>query len=345
MTDQDRLRDDLKIARSALHVARQLDLVSVAEAIVRAAQDHGHAEAAFLYLYDSEQDTFHLRASHIPPDDPRRKGILALDLAELRGPGTPSANWTPAICRAPEALRKLQFEQVLAVPLPGAGALLGMLLLARERGPLPPEDVEHVDRLIPELVPALFNALLVERYKELIIKDDQTESYNRRYFDRFLSEEVYRAHRYHTSVSLIFLDMDNLKEINNRYGHAMGSKALREVSRRLVGEIRGSDKLFRYGGDEFCVVLPETDLRGACELSERLRVCLSVRPFLADDTPGMVLTASFGIAAYPDHARTSLGLIKCADKAMQKIKMSGKNSIGVSEAGDEPAQTAWGRRR
>src|SRR5207249_9150000 len=87
----------------------------------------------------------------------------------------------------------------------------------------------------------------------------------------------------------------------NRFGHAMGSKALREVSRRLVSEIRGSDKLFRYGGDEFCVVLPETDLRGACELSERLRVSLASRSFLVDDTPGMTLTASFGIAAYPDH--------------------------------------------
>lgn len=345
MNDEDRLRDDLQIARSALHVARQFDLASVADALVQAAQDHGRAEASFLYLYDSEQDTFHLRASHVPPDDPRRKGIVTLDLAELRGAGPPSANWTPTICRSPEPLRKLQFEQVLAVPLPGAGALLGMLLLARERQPLPPEDVERVGRLIPELVPALFNALLVERYKELIIKDDQTDSYNRRYFDRFLSEEVYRAHRYHTALSLIFLDMDNLKEINNRYGHAMGSKALREVSRRLVGEIRGSDKLFRYGGDEFCVVLPETDLRGACDLSERLRVSLGARAFLADDTPGMVLTASFGVAAYPDHARTSLGLIKCADKAMQKIKLSGKNSIGVSEAVDESPQTAWGRGR
>jgi diguanylate cyclase (GGDEF)-like protein len=138
--------------------------------------------------------------------------------------------------------------------------------------------------------------------------------------------------------------MDNLREINSRYGHAMGSKALREVSRRLVSEIRGSDKLFRYGGDEFCVVLPETELRGACELSERLRVSLGSRSFLVDDTPGMTLTASFGVASYPDHARTSLGLIKCADKAMQKVKLSGKNSIGVSEADEETLQALGGER-
>src|SRR5713101_2569880 len=325
MSDADRVKDDLQIARTALAVTRQIDLNAVCEGVVRGALECGRATAVFLYLYDGEQDTFHLRASHLPADDPRRKGILILDLAELRGSGTP-ATWTPA------------------VPLPGAGALIGMLLLARERQVIGVDDMDRVGRLVPELMPALVNAMVVERYKDLIIKDDQTDSYNRRYFDRFLSEEVYRAHRYATSLSLIFLDMDNLKEINNRYGHSMGSKALREVSRRLVSEIRGSDKLFRYGGDEFCVVLPETDPRGARELAERLRVSLGSKTFLVHDTQGMALTASFGVASYPDHARTSLGLIKCADKAMQKVKLSGKNSIGVSEADEETLQAMGGKR-
>ncbi|PYS95429.1 MAG: hypothetical protein DMF50_08835 [Acidobacteria bacterium] len=345
MSDPDRLKEELHLARTALAVARHLDLEAVGEGFVRAAMEHGHATAAFLYLYDGEQDSFHLRASHIPPDDPRRKGIVSLDLADLHVPGSNASTWAPAITAAPEALRRLAIEQVLVVPLPGTGALLGVLLLARERQVIPVDDMDRVGRLVPDLLPALLNAILVERYKELIIKDDQTDSYNRRYFDRFLSEEVYRAHRYTTSLALIFLDMDNLKEVNSRYGHAMGSKALREVSRRLVKEIRGSDKLFRYGGDEFCVVLPETEVRGARELAERLRVSLSGRSFLVDDTPGMPLTASFGIAAYPEHARTSLGLIKCADRAMQRIKLSGKNSIGVSVSGEEEAPQAVGAPR
>jgi diguanylate cyclase (GGDEF)-like protein len=344
MSEEDRLRDDLQIARTALAASRQIDLQAVGDALVRAALDCGHATAVFLYLYDGEQDIFHLRASHIPPDDPRRKGILTLDLAEIRGPGA-AVTWTPALMPAPTGLRPLAIDQVLAVPLPGAGALIGMLLMGRERQSLTIDDVDRVGRLVPELLPALVNAMLVERYKELTIKDDQTDSYNRRYFDRFLSEEVYRAHRYGTALSLIFLDMDNLKEVNNRYGHAMGSKALREVSRRLVGSIRGSDKLFRYGGDEFCVVLPETDPRGARELAERLRVALASRPFLVHDTPGMNLTASFGIASYPDHSRTSLGLVKCADRAMQRIKQAGKNSIGLAGPDEEePAQALGGKR-
>ncbi len=344
MSKADPLKDDLSIARAALAVSRHIDLGVVCEAVVKSALDLGHATAAFLYLYDGEQDTFHLRASHLPADDPRRKGILNLDLAELRGPGQP-ATWSPSILPGPAALRPLAIDQVLAVPLPGAGALIGMLLLARERQALDEEDISRIGRLVPELLPALVNAAVVERYRELIIKDDQTDSFNRRYFDRFLSEEVYRAHRYATSLSLIFLDMDNLKEVNNRYGHSMGSKALREISRRLVGSIRGSDKLFRYGGDEFCVVLPETDPRGASDLAERLRLALGNRPFLVHDTPGMVLTASFGIASYPEHSRTSLGLIKCADRAMQRIKQAGKNSIGIAAPDeDEAVQALAGKR-
>jgi len=344
LKELERAKDDLRIARVALGVTRQIHLDEVGEAIVRAALDCGQATAVFLYLYDGEQDIFHLRACHIPPDDPRRKGIVSLDLGELRGEG-PSATWAPAITPAPAAIRSLAIDQVLAVPLPGAGALIGMLLVARERQTLGVDDMDRIGRLVPELLPALANAVLVEHYKELIIKDDQTDSYNRRYFDRFLSEEVYRAHRYATSLSLIFLDMDNLKEVNNRYGHAMGSKALREVSRRLIGTIRGSDKLFRYGGDEFCVVLPETDPRGARDLAERLRVALGSKPFLVHDTPGMPLTASFGIASYPEHSRTSLGLIRCADKAMQRIKLAGKNSIGVSGPEEEDTVQALGGKR
>lgn len=339
----DRSQDELHFARVALGVTRLIDLSAVGDALVRAVLECGRATAVFLYLYDGEQDTFHLRASHLPPDDPRRKGILTLDLAELRGKGPP-ATWAPGILPAPGALRPLAIDQVLAVPLPGTGAVLGMLLVARERQVIGVDDMDRVGRLVPELLPALVNALLVERYRELIIKDDQTDSYNRRYFDRFLSEEVYRAHRYGTSLSLIFLDMDNLKEVNNRYGHSMGSKALREVARRLVASIRGSDKLFRYGGDEFCVVLPETDPRGARELAERLRISLGSKSFLVHDTPGMMLTASFGIASYPEHSRTSLGLVKCADRAMQRIKSSGKNSIGVAGRDEEEeAQAVAGK--
>jgi diguanylate cyclase (GGDEF)-like protein len=336
MSDLDRLSEDLEDARAALGVARQIDLQAVADTFVRAVLERATAAAALLYLYDSEHDTFHLRASHMSHDDPRRKGIVTLDLSELRAPGPP-LTWTPSVGASPATLRSLGLEEVYVVPLPGAGALLGMLLVGWDARPLPPASLDRVGRLVPQILPALVNAMVVEGYRNLVIKDDQTDAYNRRYFERFLSEEVYRAQRYSTVLSLIFLDMDNLREVNARYGHAMGSKTVREVSRRLLLSIRGSDRLFRYGGDEFCVVLPETDISGAREPAERLRLCLSSRPFLVEDTPGMPMTATFGIAAYPQHARTGQGLVRCADRAMQRAKSMGKNSLEVAGNDEEEA--------
>ena len=341
MGDESRIREDLEIARLALGVSRQIDLADVAESFVRATLKHGRVSVALLYIHDSEQDSFHLKASHLALDDPRRRGILTLGLSELRAEGA-AGSWPPALAPAPESLRHLGIGQVLAVPLPGAGALLGMLLLAHEGGAISLDEMDRIGRLVPELLPALVNALVVERFKDLIIKDDQSDCFNRRYFDRFLSEEVYRAHRYAAALSLIFLDMDNLKDINLRYGHAMGSKTVREVSRRLIGAIRGSDRLFRYGGDEFCVVLPETGLSGGRELAERLRVRLCARPMPADLRSGLSITASFGVSAYPEHARTSMGLIKCADQAMQRAKLLGKNSVCVAGADDEEPARALG---
>jgi two-component system cell cycle response regulator len=166
-----------------------------------------------------------------------------------------------------------------------------------------------------------------------VIKDDQTESYNRRHLDSFLAEEVERARRYGTVLSLIFLDLDNLKEINSLYGHAAGSRSLRELARRLMLAVRGSDKLFRYGGDEFCVVLPETDAVGALELAERLRQTIASRPFELEGRE-VSLTASFGLACFPLHGDSPASLLAAADRAMSRVKHSGKNSIGV---GSDPA--------
>jgi diguanylate cyclase (GGDEF)-like protein len=343
MTDTERLQDDLTIARLALGVSRRIDLDATARQFVGATLEYTGATAGLLYLYDGENDTFHLQASHLAVNDPRRRGIMTLDLAEMRGEGPP-ATWGPSIAEPPAGLRAIGLERVLAVPLPGAGALIGMLMIGPVRQPPPGVDeMDRLGRLIPELLPALVNACLVERYRSLVIKDDQTDCFNRRHFDRVLSEEVYRAHRYGTALALIFLDLDNLKEINAAHGHATGSRMVREVARRLVGTVRGSDRVFRYGGDEFCVILPGTGLQGARELAERLRVNLECRPVPIGTAENLRITASFGIASYPGHARTGMGLVKRADEAMQAAKRIGKNSIAIAgEAVPSPSAATGG---
>jgi diguanylate cyclase (GGDEF)-like protein len=326
----------LAIARHALEVARHIDLPAAAAAYVRAAAAHAPCATGLLYLYDAEADVFRLVGSTLDPADPRAEAIATLELAGLRASGAAE----PFVAGAPAGLRGIVPGTVLAAPVLDGARLVAYLVLADPAAAWDEAAIQRTARLLPEMVTGLLNARQVETFRELVIKDDQTECFNRRYFDRCLSEEIYRARRYAQPLAVVFLDLDNLREINARFGHAVGSRTVREVARRLVGGIRGSDRSFRYGGDEFCLVLPATELGGALELCERLRSAIAGRPFVADIGTHVNVTASFGIASYPEHARTSLGLVKCADEAMQRAKREGKDSVRVAATPEPGAQTA-----
>jgi diguanylate cyclase (GGDEF)-like protein len=119
----------------------------------------------------------------------------------------------------------------------------------------------------------------------------------------------------------------------------MGSRTLYEVSVRVRSKVRKFDKLFRFGGDEFCIVLPETEWHGALEVAERVRDVVASRPLLVRELggkTGISMSVSLGIASFPLHARNQRDLVQLADRAMQKVKQEGKNAIGIAEiAGDE----------
>jgi diguanylate cyclase (GGDEF)-like protein len=229
--------------------------------------------------------------------------------------------------------------RALAVPLRGESdaAVAAVVVLD------PAKDASAaLTDLAARVRPAIVNAIQVRSIRELTIKDDTASCYNRRYFEEFILEEMSRANRFKTPMSLIFFDMDNLKEVNTKFGHAAGSRTLLEVSERVRGKIRKFDKLFRFGGDEFCIVLPETEWHGATEVAERVREAISSRPFLtASRGPSAApsMTASFGVASFPLHARTKEELVQRADRAMQSIKSTTKNGIATAERRREPDAT------
>jgi len=192
------------------------------------------------------------------------------------------------------------------------------------------DDFKVLSLLNEEIAGAVYNAIIHYKTKELTIKDDLTEAYNRRYFEQYLDEEFVRAKRYGSNVSLIFFDVDNLKEVNVKYGHLMGSKTLQEVAHRIILTVRGIDKVVRYGGDEFCIVLPETDTQGAYQVADRIRNTIAQRPFRITDNVQVNLTGSIGIASFPAHASSKDELVRNADKAMFIIKNQSKNAIAVA---------------
>jgi len=160
---------------------------------------------------------------------------------------------------------------------------------------------------------------------ELAIKDVLTSAYNRRYFDQRLLEEIERAKRYSHRMSLIMMDIDHFKNVNDRFGHPFGDEALRTLVRTCEATVRTTDILARYGGEEFCIILPETSLADAVAFAERLRQAVetaTVSAFGAETT----MTISLGVsAASPDDE--GISILDRADKGLYAAKAAGRNRV------------------
>jgi diguanylate cyclase (GGDEF)-like protein len=168
--------------------------------------------------------------------------------------------------------------------------------------------------------------------RERTIQDDLTSAFNRRYLDAYLEEEVDRSRRYGRTFSILFFDLDHLKMVNDRYGHLAGSRVLREVAILIQEKLRKSDRIFRYGGDEFVVSLPETGETGAVRVANRLRRAVRSHRFLVTDGLTVNLTASFGVATFPRDGATREELIRGADEAMYRVKTKSRDGVAARGA-------------
>jgi diguanylate cyclase (GGDEF)-like protein len=250
-----------------------------------------------------------------------RNGVefSAADLAtDARGgPGaTGSALGFPLICRG-----RTVGALVAADPAPSASAPApGSSLLLAIRALLEPASI------------ALDNAIARQKAQALSVTDDLTRLYNSRYLNQALRRETKRASRSGRPLSLLFLDLDGFKQVNDTYGHLAGSKALVESAAIIRGCARETDVVARFGGDEFSLVLPDTGQEGAMSVASRIRERLRTARFLASDGLSVHLTASIGVATLPDVAASAEELLRAADMAMYKVKASGKDGIHIATA-------------
>jgi diguanylate cyclase (GGDEF)-like protein len=313
------------IMAAALVVSQRLDLEGQLNAFLDVAREWAGSAEGVAFGPDLEGVALAPLVTTLPADDPKLEALKTAVRARR------VSDWAEgSFPLAADGVR------ALAVPLRAETDLaLGVIVLLD-----PGKDaVAPLTDLAVRVRPALANAMQVRSIRELTIKDDTASCFNRRYFEEFILEEMSRANRFKTPMSLIFFDMDNLKAVNTKLGHAAGSRTLLEVSERVRGKIRKFDKLFRFGGDEFCIVLPETEWHGATEVAERVRDAISGRPFLIamrGVAGGQPMTASFGIASFPLHARTKEELVQRADRAMQAIKATTKNGVATAERRRDP---------
>lgn len=173
--------------------------------------------------------------------------------------------------------------------------------------------------------------LIEDELRNMATRDGLTGLYNHKRFYSLLKDEILREERYKRDVSLLMLDIDYFKRVNDDYGHRSGDMILREISDRLSNRVRTIDKVCRYGGEEIAIILPETDTKTAKRIAEDLRILVEGKPFEVEDEGEISITVSIGVATYADHAKDASTLVSAADKALYEAKDSGRNRVRIYE--------------
>ncbi|RMG66971.1 MAG: sensor domain-containing diguanylate cyclase [Nitrospirae bacterium] len=289
-----------------------------------------------VFLKDNETDEFFVLCSSL-----KRKQIKELRLSPGEGiVGWVSEKQRPLIvedikgdvrARAEGVVHKvMKTRSALVFPVTGKGGTTAVVeLINKRRGTFDKEDLLLLSKISEHISMAVEKMMLQLKLEELVITDDLTKLFNLRYLNRTLDIELERANRYHTHVSLIFMDVDHFKDVNDTYGHLVGSKLLTEIAQLLLSRLRSVDIVARYGGDEFVIVLPQTSSKYAAMIAERLRKAVEETVFLRKEGYNIRVTASFGVACYPDTAKSKEELLNLADEAMYKVKYKNRNGVYV----------------
>lgn len=253
--------------------------------------------------------------------------------------GAVFASGKPRLCRSarddPDFVERFDFVtgtatgSVLAVPLTVRDRVLGVLELVgpQDGTPFSMEDLRAAITIADFAAIAIENARNFKKVQELTLIDEHTGLYNARHFAALLEGEVARCARFARPLSLLFLDLDDFKKVNDTRGHVVGSAALRHAGQLLVTCIRGVDVAFRYGGDEFAVLLVETGPDGARTVGQRVVEAFRASPFEPGQGGAVQLTVSVGYASFPDHGISPTALLQAADASMYRAKKAGKNRL------------------
>jgi len=343
-TENVKLKNELTLARRELNfyedinktLTSSLELHDILVAIMKRAKEMTKAEAWSVLLVDEETGELVFE---------RAEGKKSRDIKKYRlKMGEGIAGWVaqegipvvvPDVSKDQRFLGKIdkairfRTKSLMCIPIKSRDKIIGVLEFVNKTtgDPFTREDLDLLMRLVDQTAIAIERVSLYQRMEELALTDDLTKLFNTRYLNRTIEIEIQRAKRYDTSVSLIFMDIDYFKNINDHYGHLVGSKMLVEIGQILLNNLRSIDIVARYGGDEFVIVLPQTPPLTATRIAERMRKAVEHNIFLKKEGYSLKITASFGVASYPENAQSKDDLIRLADEAMYRVKHQTRNAV------------------
>ncbi|HEX6802410.1 MAG TPA: sensor domain-containing diguanylate cyclase [Terriglobales bacterium] len=233
-------------------------------------------------------------------------------------------------------MTQLETQSIICIPLKSKLRVLGVIQLVNvEMNNFTEQESFFLQSLCDYAAIAIENARSVEKIQELTITDDCTGLYNARHLYKTLETEVYRSARFGYEFSVLFIDLDHFKQVNDTHGHLIGSKLLAEIGYLIKAQLRLIDFAFRYGGDEFVVLLPQTGKDSALVVARRLRDSLRSSCFCKEEGLNLNVRASIGLATYPHDAKTPHDVIRQADEMMYMVKNSTRDNIGIAQRGVE----------
>jgi diguanylate cyclase (GGDEF)-like protein len=213
----------------------------------------------------------------------------------------------------------------MCIPLVSFGQTMGVLMLESDHpGSFQEGDVESLEAVADICATAIQNAHYVERVKQLAYLDGLTGIFNRRFFELRVLEEIDRARRFQSGMAVLMVDIDQFKRLNDEFGHLLGDEVLRQVSSMFHQQLRKIDVVCRFGGEEFAVLLSQTNPQHALAVAEKLRRLVESWQFPGVPRP---VTISAGVATYPDHGTTRDELVKSSDAGLYAAKQGGRNRV------------------
>lgn len=281
-----------------------------------------------VHLYRSSRDFLELKAhwgarnidsNLLSPNDCWALRLGKIHHADAKG-----------LCCA-HANAEVPVETQMCFPMISQGDVIGLLTIS---GPFDGDEVPESDDIVTlaeQLGLSISNVLLRDTLRQQSTVDPLTGLYNRRHFDDTLRREMVRAQRTEASCSVVMVDLDHFKRVNDTYGHDAGDLVLKAASQKILGRVRASDVVCRYGGEELVLLLPDCTAEAAAKCAENIRQAFAEISIhhLYQHISG--ITASFGVASFPAHAETSDEILKAADRALYVAKNTGRNQVVIAE--------------
>ncbi|HTR65407.1 MAG TPA: sensor domain-containing diguanylate cyclase [Terriglobales bacterium] len=318
-----------------------LDLDSILQTIMEKMAEYFRPENWSLLMVDDEKDELYFAIAVGTASESLKnvrlkvgEGIAGWVAKNGERLVVPDVMNDPRFAKRIDELTSWQTRSIICIPLRSKHRVLGVIQLVNvEMEGFGDQELFFLQALCDYAAIAIENARSVEKIQELTITDDCTGLYNARHLYKTLEAEVYRSSRFNYEFSVLFIDLDHFKQVNDTHGHLVGSKLLAEIGYLIKAQLRLIDYAFRYGGDEFVVVLPQTGKDAALVVARRLRDSLRTSLFCKEEGLNLNVRASIGMATYPHDAQTPHDVIRQADEMMYLVKNTTRDNIGIAQRG------------